>query len=88
MIAVDGLVKTYILPSEVVRDPNVSEANLACRKLLSGAMSGAISLLFTHPFDVLRRKLQVAGLSADGRRTGAIEVMRSSIRQEGFWRAM
>lgn len=82
-------VKTVILPPEVVQDPNVSELDLAVRKLGSGALSGAISLIFTHPFDVLRRKLQVAGLSTlSPQYTGAIDCMRRSIIEEGFWRGM
>lgn len=83
------LVKTYILPAEITQDPNVSEANLAVRKLSSGALSGAISLLFTHPFDVLRRKLQVAGLSSlSPQYDGAIDCIRKTIAEEGFWRGM
>lgn len=82
-------VKTVILPAEIVQDSNVSEVNLALRKLGSGALSGAISLIFTHPFDVLRRKLQVAGLSTlSPQYTGAIDCMRRSIVEEGFWRGM
>lgn len=80
--------KTYILPHEITHDPSISEANLAVRKLSSGALSGAISLIFTHPFDVLRRKLQVAGLDSSGRNVGAIAVMKKSIIEEGFWRGM
>lgn len=81
--------KTYILPSEITHDPNISEANLAVRKLGSGALSGAISLLFTHPFDVLRRKLQVAGLSnLSPQYSGAIDCMRKTIIEEGFWKGM
>ncbi|KAK1927598.1 mitochondrial carrier domain-containing protein [Papiliotrema laurentii] len=81
--------KTYILPAEITQDPNVSEANLAVRKLSSGALSGAISLLFTHPFDVLRRKLQVAGLSSlSPQYDGAIDCIRKTIAEEGFWRGM
>jgi len=81
-------VKTYILPYEVTHDPDISEASLAVRKLSSGALSGAISLIFTHPFDVLRRKLQVAGLDSSGQHVGAIAVMKKSIIEDGFWRGM
>ena len=83
------IVKTRILPADLAHDPTTSESNLAARKLLCGALAGGTSLLFTHPFDVLRRKLQVAGLSSlSPQYSGAIDAMRKSIIAEGFWRGM
>ena len=83
------VVKTKILPDDYIHDPSVSEGSLAVRKLLCGALSGATSLIFTHPFDVLRRKLQVSGLSSlSPQYNGAIDAMRKSIIEEGFWKAM
>lgn len=78
-------VKTRIIPPELQAD----EAELAIRKLACGGLAGATALLFTHPFDVLRRKLQVVGMSgANQEQTGAIAVLRNLIRAEGFWRGM
>ncbi|KGB78345.1 solute carrier family 25 (mitochondrial phosphate transporter), member 23/24/25/41 [Cryptococcus deuterogattii 99/473] len=80
-------VKTYVLPGP--SSPPISETDLALRKLFCGAVSGASSLIFTHPFDVLRRKLQVAGLSTlTPHYDGAIDAMRQIIRNEGFWKGM
>ena len=73
-----------MLSDDYVHDPTTSDTSLAVRKLLCGAASGATSLIFTHPFDVLRRKLQVAGLSSlSPQYTGAIDAMRKSIVAEG-----
>ncbi|ORY24070.1 mitochondrial carrier domain-containing protein [Naematelia encephala] len=80
--------RSYILPA-----PNeihqLGSGELTIRKLFCGALAGASSLIFTHPFDVLRRKLQVAGLSTNGPQYGgAIDAMRQIIRKEGFWKGM
>ncbi len=78
-------VRSHILPT----DHEHTETDLAFRKLLCGGLAGATSLLFTHPFDVLRRKLQVAGLSdLSPQYSGAIDAMRKIIRIEGFWKGM
>ncbi|WVQ74646.1 hypothetical protein IAR50_004247 [Cryptococcus sp. DSM 104548] len=79
--------KTVFLTPEKVETK--SETELALRKLFCGALSGGGSLIFTHPFDVLRRKLQVAGLSSMGPEyKGAIDCMRHIIKTEGFWKGM
>ncbi|TYJ53497.1 hypothetical protein B9479_005883 [Cryptococcus floricola] len=79
--------KTVFLAPEKVE--NKSETELALRKLFCGALSGGGSLIFTHPFDVLRRKLQVAGMSSMGPEyKGAIDCMRHIIKTEGFWKGM
>lgn len=45
--------------------------------------------MFTHPFDVLRRKMQVAGLSTLGEpNVGAIETLKLMIQRDGFWRGL
>jgi solute carrier family 25 phosphate transporter 23/24/25/41 len=45
--------------------------------------------LFTHPFDVVRRKLQVVGIGGGEREyEGAIDCIRKISRKEGFWRGM
>lgn len=81
--------KSYVLPSDLIHDPSVSEADLAVKKLLCGAFAGGTALLFTHPFDVLRRKLQVAGLSRTGPQySGALDAMKRIIVEEGFWKGM
>ncbi|WVW80187.1 hypothetical protein I302_102164 [Kwoniella bestiolae CBS 10118] len=79
--------KSIILPSSL--SPSTSEPELILRKLSCGALAGATSLIFTHPFDVLRRKLQVAGLSSMSPQcNGAIDVIKWIIRNEGFWKGM
>ena len=66
-----------------------TDTDLALRKLLCGGIAGSTSLLFTHPFDVLRRKLQVAGLSGlSPQFSGALDAMGKIIRNEGFWKGM
>ncbi|WVQ93453.1 hypothetical protein IAU59_000527 [Kwoniella sp. CBS 9459] len=79
--------KSYILPADT--SSRYSEPELALRKLSCGALAGGTSLIFTHPFDVLRRKLQVAGLtSLSPQYNGAIDAMRQIIKNEGFWKGM
>ncbi|WVQ79153.1 hypothetical protein IAT38_001249 [Cryptococcus sp. DSM 104549] len=80
--------KSHMIPS--TPSPDISETEMVFRKLACGAVAGGGSLLFTHPFDVLRRKLQVAGLSsaAGAQYGGAISVMRNIIKNEGFWKGM
>jgi len=55
------------------------------RKLSCGALAGSISQTLTYPCDVLRRKMQVAGMNSLGvRYTGAIDALRSILRTEGL----
>jgi len=57
------------------------------RKLMCGALAGSISQTLTFPFDVLRRKMQVVGMSAGGlgyRYSGAMDALRVIIHAEGF----
>ncbi len=78
-------VRSYILPTDL----DHTDTDLALRKLMCGGLAGATSLLFTHPFDVLRRKLQVAGLSDHSPQyNGALDAMGKIIRNEGFWKGM
>ncbi|WVR09795.1 hypothetical protein IAU60_006871 [Kwoniella sp. DSM 27419] len=82
--------KTYILPTDL-HHSTMSEPELALRKLLCGALAGSTSLIFTHPFDVLRRKLQVAGMALDDlapKCNGAVDAIRQIIRTDGFWKGM
>ena len=79
--------RSVFLPEHL--DPLTSSTEYAFRKLACGGFAGATSLIFTHPFDVLRRKLQVAGLSSvSPRYDGAIDAMRQIIKAEGFWNGM
>lgn len=49
------------------------------------AYIGSISQTLTYPCDVLRRKMQVAGMNSLGvRYTGAIDALRSILRTEGL----
>lgn len=55
------------------------------RKLSCGALAGSISQTITYPCDVLRRKMQVAGMSTLGvRYTGAIDALKGILRTEGI----
>lgn len=78
-------VKAYILPpSSTVDGPE-----LVFRKLACGGLAGGTSLLFTHPFDVIRRKLQVVGMGgATPEYNGAIDAIVKICKAEGFWKGM
>ncbi|KAI5123658.1 hypothetical protein M0805_001688 [Coniferiporia weirii] len=55
------------------------------RKLACGALAGSISQTLTYPMDVLRRKMQVTGMSALGvRHTGAVDALRYILRTDGL----
>lgn len=77
-------VKTHFMPPDL----EMSDTEFTLRKLGCGGLAGAISLMFTHPFDVLRRKLQVAGMSSSPQYNGAIDAMRKTIKADGFWKGM
>lgn len=54
------------------------------RKLLCGALAGSISQTLTYPFDVLRRKMQVAGMGLLGQKyDSALDALRSILKTEG-----
>ncbi|KAI0793249.1 mitochondrial carrier domain-containing protein [Abortiporus biennis] len=54
------------------------------RKLTCGALAGSISQTLTYPFDVLRRKMQVTGMSSLGYQyNGALDALQSIVRTEG-----
>lgn len=54
------------------------------RKLTCGALAGSISQTLTYPFDVLRRKMQVAGMKEGAiKYNGAIDALVSIVRVEG-----
>ncbi|KAG6917226.1 hypothetical protein DXG01_003340 [Tephrocybe rancida] len=54
------------------------------RKLSCGALAGTISQTLTYPFDVLRRKMQVAGMKGGSiKYDGALHALRSIIKAEG-----
>lgn len=75
-------VKSVIMPPDL----EMGDTEFAARKLLCGGLAGAISLLFTHPFDVLRRKMQVSGLGGE-KGVGAIATLKEMV-SEGFWKGM
>ncbi|CAL1707046.1 unnamed protein product [Somion occarium] len=55
------------------------------RKLSCGALAGSISQTLTYPFDVLRRKMQVTGMSSLGYQyNGALDALQSIARTEGI----
>lgn len=79
-------VRPIILPPDYHPTHDIE---LVGRKLLSGALAGGTSLLFTHPFDVVRRKLQVVGMGGAEREfDGAIDCIRKISAREGFWKGM
>lgn len=46
-------------------------------------------MLFTHPFDVIRRKLQVVGMGGGKPEfNGAIDAIVKICKAEGFWKGM
>ncbi|KAF8893395.1 mitochondrial carrier [Infundibulicybe gibba] len=58
--------------------------NSVVRKLSCGALAGSISQTLTYPFDVLRRKMQVAGMKGGSiKYTGALDALQSILRVEG-----
>lgn len=57
------------------------------RKLLCGALAGSISQTLTYPFDVLRRRMQVVGMSSGGlgyKYKGALDALMTIARTEGL----
>ncbi|KAL2162445.1 hypothetical protein VTH06DRAFT_7358 [Thermothelomyces fergusii] len=57
----------------------------AARKLVAGAISGAVAQTCTYPFDVLRRRFQINTMSGMGYQyKGLMDAVRVIITQEGF----
>lgn len=55
------------------------------RKLACGALAGSISQTLTYPFDVIRRKMQVSGMSTLGvKYNGALDALQHVVRTEGI----
>lgn len=70
-------VRTYLTPEG---DKNPS----AVRKLLAGAVSGAVAQTCTYPFDVLRRRFQINTMSGMGYQyKGIFDAIRVIVAQEG-----
>ncbi|CAJ2502777.1 Uu.00g101710.m01.CDS01 [Anthostomella pinea] len=70
-------VRKYLTPEG---DQNPS----AARKLLAGAVSGAVAQTCTYPFDVLRRRFQINTMSGMGYQYKSIgDAIRVIIKQEG-----
>jgi solute carrier family 25 phosphate transporter 23/24/25/41 len=56
----------------------------ALRKLLAGAVSGAVAQTCTYPFDVLRRRFQINTMSGMGYQYKSIgDAIRIIVKQEG-----
>ncbi|KAH7354046.1 solute carrier family 25 member 42 [Plectosphaerella cucumerina] len=71
-------VRTYLTPEG---DKNPS----AVRKLLAGAVSGAVAQTCTYPFDVLRRRFQINTMSGMGYQyKGIFDAVRVIVAQEGL----
>ncbi|KAK8139547.1 hypothetical protein PG984_000670 [Apiospora sp. TS-2023a] len=74
-------VRKYLTPEG---DQNPS----AVRKLLAGAVSGAVAQTCTYPFDVLRRRFQINTMSGMGYQYKSIgDAIRVIVAQEG-WRGL
>ncbi|KAF8585912.1 mitochondrial carrier [Ramaria rubella] len=61
--------------------------NTVARKLTCGALAGSISQTLTYPFDVLRRKMQVVGMSQGAfgyKYNGAFDALKGIVRTEGL----
>jgi len=57
---------------------------LSAHVLISFLLLGSISQTLTYPFDVLRRKMQVAGMKGGSvKYNGAVHALRSIIQTEG-----
>lgn len=71
------VLKKHLLP--VDRDaPSIS------RKLLCGALAGSIAQTVTYPLDVLRRRMQVTGMSSmQYKYSGTWDAARTMVRKEG-----
>jgi solute carrier family 25 phosphate transporter 23/24/25/41 len=70
-------VRKYLTP-EGEQNPNAS------RKLLAGAVSGAVAQTCTYPFDVLRRRFQINTMSGMGYQyKGITDAIRVIVMQEG-----
>ncbi|EWY91224.1 hypothetical protein FOYG_08401 [Fusarium oxysporum NRRL 32931] len=71
-------VRKYLTP-EGEQNPN------ATRKLLAGAISGAVAQTCTYPFDVLRRRFQINTMSGMGYQyKGITDAIRVIVTQEGI----
>ncbi|KAI9739041.1 MAG: hypothetical protein M1834_007253 [Cirrosporium novae-zelandiae] len=71
-------VRTYLTP-EGDQNPN------AVRKLIAGAVSGAVAQSFTYPFDVLRRRFQINTMNGMGYQyKGIWDAVKCIITQEGL----
>ncbi|KAH7164252.1 solute carrier family 25 member 42 [Fusarium sp. MPI-SDFR-AT-0072] len=71
-------VRKYLTP-EGEQNPN------ATRKLLAGAISGAVAQTCTYPFDVLRRRFQINTMSGMGYQyKGITDAIRVIVMQEGI----
>lgn len=72
------IVRTYLTP-EGEKNPS------ALRKLLAGAISGAVAQTCTYPFDVLRRRFQINTMSGMGYQYKSIpDAIRVIVAQEGL----
>ncbi|KAF8844745.1 mitochondrial carrier [Paxillus ammoniavirescens] len=75
---------TYEALRGIITPPGKSSVT---RKLICGALAGSISQTLTFPFDVLRRKMQVVGMTSGGlgyKYSGAIDALTTIIRTEGL----
>jgi len=71
------LLKGYLIPDE--------GEIVVFRKLFCGALAGAISQTLTYPLDVLRRKMQVTGMSnIEYKYSGAIQAATMIVQTEGL----
>ncbi|KAH9462209.1 hypothetical protein MJO29_003072 [Puccinia striiformis f. sp. tritici] len=78
------LLKTYFCPPSPSSSNENGGAGNVIRKLGCGAIAGAFSQTITYPLDVLRRRMQVTGLSnLNFKYNGAWDATKKILRNEG-----
>ncbi|KAI8582679.1 hypothetical protein K450DRAFT_170579 [Umbelopsis ramanniana AG] len=72
------VLKMHLLPSD-------REGPTVARKLVCGALAGSIAQTVTYPLDVLRRRMQVTGMSSmQYKYRGTWDATKTMVRKEGF----
>ncbi|GAB5593389.1 hypothetical protein Unana1_08289 [Umbelopsis nana] len=72
------VLKMHLLPAD-------REAPSVSRKLICGALAGSIAQTVTYPLDVLRRRMQVTGMSSmQYKYRGTWDATKTMVQKEGF----
>ncbi|KAI0693413.1 mitochondrial carrier domain-containing protein [Cytidiella melzeri] len=78
-----GLIRSYFLPAS--SSPSTNRKSTPMLDLAAGAVSGALSQTVSYPFEVIRRRMQVGGLTHPDRWMRWGETV-NAIWQSGGWR--